>query len=364
MEHRAHNDGALPYLEVVRGITRFPRRELRSERFLIGSGASCHLRLGGNVPPICCVIHREGTSLWIDALLPDPELFVNDRRVEGAYLNDGDRVRIGDFEFVVRIPAGPSHAATVPDNAPVDTHVRPEEHEGFAPDHLGSLTVDELIDRLEADLQLLRQERQRRQDGAATLLEAIRRIRAASEAAPPSNEGGADMEDELPGSSAGGEVDAERAEERHRDSARPDKSRRDRDARGTAVDSGISTSVDEDRSITPAVLPADSAPAERGGTPAEDIDIDAAADDDRAASETPGRLARLAAELRQIALLIEAAEPTRRDPADRSSHVRSDGRIPPATTVDRYVAARLAVLADDLERLGTQLARGRRRRVA
>ena len=90
-------------LEISRGFARHPERLVNEPVFLVGTGADCDLVLGD--PQFLAVHfylltrqHRTMLRLVSDT----PELTVNGRVQSYAYLKDGDRIRTGPYEFLVR----------------------------------------------------------------------------------------------------------------------------------------------------------------------------------------------------------------------------------------------------------------------
>ncbi|MFM8582076.1 MAG: FHA domain-containing protein [Planctomycetaceae bacterium] len=93
-------------LEITRGRTRFPLRPVAGERFLIGAAVTCDLRLGGPLmPALHSIIHTADGCSELDAISAVPALKINGVTVDHAYLNDGDRIEIGDVELTARLVA-------------------------------------------------------------------------------------------------------------------------------------------------------------------------------------------------------------------------------------------------------------------
>ena len=99
-------------LEITRGRTRFPRRPVTHSRFLIGAGATCDLRLGGErMPALHSIITVAGREITLEAIAAEPGLTVNGRLVRNALLHDGDLIGIGEVELLARLEAGHAPAA-------------------------------------------------------------------------------------------------------------------------------------------------------------------------------------------------------------------------------------------------------------
>lgn len=161
-------DSAAPILllEIARGDTRHPVRPVTTDRFLIGASAACDLRLGGeSVPPLHSLIVREpdGGFRW-EKVSGTATLFCNGRLVDTHQLREGDRVRIGPVEFLVRlraVVANPSNSdsSVVSDDMPVDD--------------LSAMSASDLADRFESEWEMVDRFESRRQLGIESLLSAV-----------------------------------------------------------------------------------------------------------------------------------------------------------------------------------------------
>ena len=154
-------------LEVTRGRTRFRRRPVTHSRFLIGSGATCALRLGGDsMPALHSIITIAGREIALEAIAAEPALTVNGRLVRNALLHDGDRIGIGEVELLARLEAGHAPASIEqPDgisNGPIDAD-RP----------LADFSAAELVDLIEQEEHAIEEFESRERDGAQALLDAI-----------------------------------------------------------------------------------------------------------------------------------------------------------------------------------------------
>ncbi len=140
-------------LVIERGQTRFPRRPLDADRFLIGAGSNCHLQLGGDMPILHSIIVPEGDHLWIDAVVPTPPLMVNGQQFRDGEIRAGDVIEIGSFVFCIAVAS--ATATSTPAVAPA-----------------AARTAEELVDALAAELGVMSAAQTARQRGAASLLEA------------------------------------------------------------------------------------------------------------------------------------------------------------------------------------------------
>lgn len=163
-----HSDGAL-FFQVTRGHTRHPRRPIIRNRFLIGSGEWCDLRLGGSMPVLHSVLRVDGASVWLEAVVDAPPLHVNGRAIGSAELTDGDEISIGAFSLKLCDARDVQHEALM---KPIDI----EELLGLERDEevdVSELSAAELIQRIERDEQLVEEFEKRRDLGSAALLERL-----------------------------------------------------------------------------------------------------------------------------------------------------------------------------------------------
>jgi len=89
-------------LEVRAGGGRPTVYEVGDGGFLIGGVPGCDLRLpGGNVAPVVCLVSRHARGASLRKLAPVQPIAVNGRNVSSTYLNNGDRVTVGNVEVAV-----------------------------------------------------------------------------------------------------------------------------------------------------------------------------------------------------------------------------------------------------------------------
>ena len=163
-----HSDGAL-FLQITRGRTNHPMRPIHGDRFLIGSGEWCDLRLGGSMPVLHSVVRVEGPSVWLEAVVDAPPLHVNGRTVGSCELQDGDQIVIGLFSLQFCDARNVQHESLM---QPIDIE---EVLALDQPDvELSDLTATELVDLMERDEELAREFQKRQEQGAAALLDRIR----------------------------------------------------------------------------------------------------------------------------------------------------------------------------------------------
>jgi len=91
-------------LQIVRGQAREKVRHVTTPAFLIGSAPDCDLVLGDPQFPhvyAYLIVHTGG--VLVRHLGFAPELTVNGRAAARVALRDGDRLRLGPYEFIVGI---------------------------------------------------------------------------------------------------------------------------------------------------------------------------------------------------------------------------------------------------------------------
>ncbi|MFG0295285.1 MAG: FHA domain-containing protein [Maioricimonas sp. JB045] len=175
----AHPESASQRMDVVcfvvrRGRTRFPQRPLTGERFLIGSGSNCQLQLGGGeIPMLHSVVVRDEEGLWIEALVPTPQLSINGVNTRAGRLGVGDVIAIGPFEFSIQA------ASIVGDS----TETRTDEQPTGPDKPPAAMTAAELVDAIADDVSEVESWEEDRRAGAAAMLEAAKA--AESSAAGP-----------------------------------------------------------------------------------------------------------------------------------------------------------------------------------
>jgi hypothetical protein len=154
-------------LEITRGRTRFPRRPVTHSRFLIGAGATCDLRLGGDrMPALHSIITVAGREFALEAIGAEPALTVNGRLVRNALLHDGDKIGIGEVELVARLEAGHAPAAVEQSTSATRSLIDVDRL-------LADIPAAELIDLIEREESAIEEFGSRQRDGAKALVDAV-----------------------------------------------------------------------------------------------------------------------------------------------------------------------------------------------
>ena len=148
-----------PMLRILRGKSQYPLRAIDQSQFLIGAGSSCQIQLSaGEIPMIFAVLRfdDEGCCL-VEAMHSEPAMIVNGTRQRSASLRHGDRVAIGSYEFEFLSPPGNEGQKSLK----LDDFVAAQPNIPYpliipqVPADLSALSAEELVDRIERELELL-----------------------------------------------------------------------------------------------------------------------------------------------------------------------------------------------------------------
>jgi len=164
-----HSDSSeYPFLlEITRGRTQNPLRPITHERFLIGAGERCDLRLGGDdMPPLHSILYIDGIDVWVDAIAEHPELKVNGQGVRSAHLTDGDELELGTFQLALR----DTGAETPP---PVLQAFSADDFEDEPEIDPSTLSPAELIELIEQEEELIEEFEARKRMGIETLMRTL-----------------------------------------------------------------------------------------------------------------------------------------------------------------------------------------------
>lgn len=148
-----------PMLRILRGKSQYPLRAIDQSQFLIGAGSNCQIQLSaGEIPMIFAVLRLddEGCCL-VEAMHSEPAMIVNGTRQRSVSLRHGDRVAIGSYEFEFLSPAGNEGQNSLK----LDAFVAAQPNIPYpliipqVPADLSALSAEELVDRIERELELL-----------------------------------------------------------------------------------------------------------------------------------------------------------------------------------------------------------------
>jgi hypothetical protein len=160
--------------EITRGHTQSPFRPVNHDRFLIGAGERCDLRLGGEgIPAVHSVVHIDGREIWLEALVDSPDIRVNGRLTRSAALEPGDELEIGSFSLTLHRAAAhePVPAPRIY-GAPVSEILAEEELTN--PLDVEELTARQLVDLIDQEEALIEEFEARRRMGAQALMDAVK----------------------------------------------------------------------------------------------------------------------------------------------------------------------------------------------
>lgn len=167
-------------LEITRGRTQNPLRPITHERFLIGAGERCDLRLGGtDMPPLHSILYVDGIDVWVDAIADRPELKVNGQATRSAHLSDGDELKLGTFQLALR----DTGAETPP---PILQAFSADDFDDEPEIDPSTLSPAELIELIEQEEELIEEFEARKRMGIETLMKTLRETQPEAESAPQS----------------------------------------------------------------------------------------------------------------------------------------------------------------------------------
>ena len=98
------SEGAVMFLEIRKGRAKHLKRTVIEPVFVVGANRQCDMVLGDNqFGPIHFYILKRDGRTTIRKIGYQPEISVNGSTVDNSVdVEDGDRIRTGPFEFVVK----------------------------------------------------------------------------------------------------------------------------------------------------------------------------------------------------------------------------------------------------------------------
>lgn len=108
-----HDSAPRVRLSVMRGPGEGAGVELRRVLSLIGSRERCKISLRHRgVAPVHCAIVNTGDGVFLRDLVTDSKTYLNDLPVECERLDDGDVIKIAQWEFLIKVtpPTNPADA--------------------------------------------------------------------------------------------------------------------------------------------------------------------------------------------------------------------------------------------------------------
>ncbi|MCP4787621.1 MAG: hypothetical protein GY903_12920 [Fuerstiella sp.] len=151
------------YFRVASSSRRQPIEPVSVGEFLIGSAAHCHLRFGDSgVPDVHTRVTVEHDHVRLTCEVADPALLVNGTATSECQLFDGDMLEVGHHRLLFRLAAAEGRITL--------------DEEAFLLDS-GSIaqasTVEELVERLEEQIELVEELTHTPDDGVLELLQAV-----------------------------------------------------------------------------------------------------------------------------------------------------------------------------------------------
>ncbi len=151
-----------PVLKITRGKTKFPFREIESDRFLIGAGSCCQLQLSADdIPMVYAIVHQVQAGYQIEALHSEPAMLVNGTKQQFAILQPGDKLTLGVYEFEFLIDQSEHVLRATQEGGQEATQqqprVKPQSLIPPVPVKIDELTASELVARIEKELELIDQ---------------------------------------------------------------------------------------------------------------------------------------------------------------------------------------------------------------
>lgn len=120
-------------LEIARGAAQRRLRHVKPPVFLIGAAADCDLVLGdAQFPSVHTYLYVTKTGVSVRHIGEGPNLEVNGETVESTRIADGDRLRLGGYEFIVHVHGQRVTDEDRPRNRDVAAHAGSEA--SFDPD--------------------------------------------------------------------------------------------------------------------------------------------------------------------------------------------------------------------------------------
>tara|TARA_R110002072_G_scaffold302603_1_gene486696 strand:- start:161144 stop:162073 length:930 start_codon:yes stop_codon:yes gene_type:complete len=161
--------------EITRGRTDSPLRPINRDRFLIGAGERCDLRLGGEgMSAVHSVVHIDGRDIWLETLADSPEVRVNGRLTRSAALEPGDDLEIGSFSLTLHrtssakpVLAPRIYGASVSETLTDEELANPLEE-------IEELTARQLVDLIDQEEALIEEFEARRKMGAQALMDVVK----------------------------------------------------------------------------------------------------------------------------------------------------------------------------------------------
>lgn len=161
--------------EITQGRTESPLRPINRDRFLIGAGERCDLRLGGkDIPAVHSVVHIDGDEIWLETLADSPEVRVNGRLTRSAALEPGDELAIGSFCLTLHQTEAAQQKQTPKLYSASVSEILAEEEATNPLADVEELTARQLVDLIDQEEALIEEFEARRRLGAQALMDVVK----------------------------------------------------------------------------------------------------------------------------------------------------------------------------------------------
>lgn len=161
--------------EITQGRTESPLRPINRDRFLIGAGERCDLRLGGkDIPAVHSVVHIDGDEIWLETLADSPEVRVNGRLTRSAALEPGDELAIGSFCLTLHQTEAAQQKQTPKLYSASVSEILAEEEAANPLADVEELTARQLVDLIDQEEALIEEFEARRRLGAQALMDVVK----------------------------------------------------------------------------------------------------------------------------------------------------------------------------------------------
>jgi hypothetical protein len=151
------------YFRVASSARRQPIEPVSVGEFLIGSAAHCHLRFGdAGIPDVHTRVTVEHDHVRLTCEVAEPALLVNGTATSQCQLFDGDMLEVGSHRLLFRLAAAEGRIT-------LDEEAFLLDSGSAAP----ASTVEELVERLEEQIELVEELTHTPDDGVLELLQAV-----------------------------------------------------------------------------------------------------------------------------------------------------------------------------------------------
>lgn len=161
--------------EITQGRTQTPLRPISRDRFLIGAGDRCDLRLGGEgIPAVHSVVHIDGEQIWLETLADSPEVRINGRLTRSAALTPGDKLEIGSFCLTLHRTSSAGNNPSPKLYGASVAEILSQEEMANPIEDIEELSARQLVDLIDQEEALIEEFDARRQMGAQALMDVIK----------------------------------------------------------------------------------------------------------------------------------------------------------------------------------------------